>query len=366
MGVVTMKDVARKAGVSVGTVSNVLNGKPNVSSQLRRKVERAVKELGYQRKRKGDGPVRNGFVTVFGLSIKNKYTTASTALTYAVKQRAEEHGIQVIEYDNENSPEKQIMQINEMIERKMDAIICTPVQHDSLADSFEKCRKSGIPIILLNRDVSNGEPTAAIVSDNEAAGRDLALYAAISLNGRQGNILEIRGEQGDLNCWHRHKGFTSELEKWPHLRIVTDYESTWTATHEWDNSYEITMQALAEHPDINVIFCHTDASFRGVIRALEKTDRLYPQSHMNHLLLLGVDGSNYALEQIRTGYADCLSEQRVWTQAIKSVDMALEAAQAVPKTLGAHYLNTILVTRHNIDHVAHWADMLDKALALPV
>ena len=145
---ITPKTIAQHAGVSVGTVSNVLNGKPNVSSELREAVL-SPRELRLPYA--GRAIENSSLVTVFGLSIKNQYTTATQSVSREVRKTAESKGIQLIEYDNENDVEQQILQIDEMIDRKMEAILFTPVKHDAFAETVSRRKRQNIPIISLTR-----------------------------------------------------------------------------------------------------------------------------------------------------------------------------------------------------------------------
>ena len=67
-------------------------------------------------------------------SVKNQYTTATQSVSRGSTEDSGKQGIQLIEYDNENDVEQQILQIDEMIDRKMEAILFTPVKHDAFVE----------------------------------------------------------------------------------------------------------------------------------------------------------------------------------------------------------------------------------------
>mgnify|MGYP000849114545 CR=1 FL=1 len=359
---ITLKTIAQHAGVSVGTVSNVLNGKPNVSSELREAVLSAARELGYPYA--GRAIENSSLVTVFGLSIKNQYATATQSVSREVRKTAESKGIQLIEYDNENDVEQQILQIDEMIDRKMEAILFTPVKHDAFAETVSRCKRQNIPIISLTRRLTGVEATATFSADNYHAGRDLALYITTKLGQRPGKILEIRTEAGDLNGTERHAGFVDGIAHWPWISIVDSANMVWSKHEAWGGAYEITRRALKKHKDINVIFCHVDEAFEAVIRALADCGRLYPCDSPDHVMLVGVDGSPTALEYIRQGYADCVSEQPIIEMAVMAVEAAIEAMKYPFKPLSSRFLPTQLVTAHNIDCAEHWGKLFVEEAAV--
>lgn len=351
----TIKDVAKKAGVSVSTVSNVINNK-RVSKNLKAKVLRAIQELKYKPNKFARGLPRrrnreSSFTTVIGLSFPYYFTEGVKALTASVKYRAAEIGLQVIEYLNENDSQKQMQQISEMLERRVDGVICFPVDYKKIEKSVEDCHLANIPFVALNR-IAYGHVYATVKSDDYKAGNDLGLYVAFKLKGKRGKILEIQTEMSDFNSIQRSAGFNDVIKNWPGVDIVCRYHSGVTAVR----AKECTIQALKEYPDINVIFCHSDEIAKGALDALKQLGKDYPIDDPRHVILLGIDGDRFALNNIRKGMLDATSEQLLWEQGVRAVDLTVDALNGKTNYNPLVLIPTKLITKENVNFIKdHWA-----------
>ncbi len=353
----TIKDVAKKAGVSISTVSNVISYKNIVSENLKRRVFKSIEELKYEPNRLAQGLPRkkrpqNNFVTVIGLSMPHYFSQGLKAMAVAVKYRAMEIGAQVIEYLTENDPERQMKQISEKIQRKVDAIICFPVDYRKIEKSVQECNLANIPFISLNR-FACGDAYATVKSNDYKAGNDLGLCVAFKLKGKKVKILEIEGEVADSNSDERSAGFNDVIKKWPGLEVVCKYRCDWNV----GKARKATIQALKGHPDINVIYSHNDEMAKGALNALKELGRDHPVGHPDHIMLLGVDGNKFALDNIRRGLFDATSEGLLWEQGTKAVDLAMAALNGKIIHNSVTLIPTNLITRDNVDFIKdHWAE----------
>jgi len=352
----TIKDVARVSGVSISTVSNVINNRSSVSEKTRKKVLEAIRRLNYKPNKFAQGLSRkkksgSNFVTVIGLSVPHYFTQGVKALSVAVKHRAREVGVQVIEYLSENDCEKQIFQVSEMIRRRVDGVICFPVDYRRIEKAVQECHLVGIPFVSLNR-FSYGDVYAVVKSDDYKAGNDLGLYVAFRLKDKKGKILEMETEENDFNSFQRSRGFNDVIENWPGLEVI----ERCCCGRSAEQAEKVALEALKKFPDVNVIFCHSDETARGVFNVLKKLGRVYPLDSPEHIVLLGVDGDRFALEHIRKGFFDATSEQLLWKQGEKAVDLVLDALKGKPNHNPVVLTNTVLITRTNVDYVKdHWA-----------
>lgn len=353
----TITDVAKRAGVSVSTVSNVINNKTSVSKDLRARVLKAVEELKYQPNRFARGLPRrkrskDSFVTIIGLSIPHYYVQGLKALAAGVKYGAREIGAQIIEYLTENDSERQMKQIAEKIQRKVDAIICFPVDCKKIEKSIEDCNLANIPFISLNR-LAYGDVYAVVKSDDYKAGNDLGLYAAFKFKGKKGKILEIEGEITDLNSLQRSIGFNDVIKNWPGMEVVCKHRCDWNM----EKAKKATIKALRDYPDINIIYSHNDEMAKGALVATKELGRDHPIDHPHHIMLLGVDGDKFALDNIRTGLFDATSEQLLWEQGTKAVDLVMAALNGEVIHNSVVLVPTSLVNRDNVDFIKdHWAE----------
>src|SRR5689334_11887500 len=96
----TVKDIASTVGVSVATVSNVLNGKPNVGEEIRRRVLRAAKQLGYRPNRAAQA-MRTGRTRAIGLILPDLTNPFFPELAQAVENTARASGLLVCLIDSQ-------------------------------------------------------------------------------------------------------------------------------------------------------------------------------------------------------------------------------------------------------------------------
>ncbi len=354
---VTIRDVAKRAKVSPATVSNVINHKAFVDPEIRERVLRAIDELGYRPSRLARGLRRprktdsKRFITLLGLSMPHYYTEGMRVMAEAVKHRAAERGAQVIQYFSDNDAEKQVAQVSEKVSRRVDAVICYPVDGRAIERGVEECVLAGIPFISLNR-FSHGDVYAVVKSDDSQAGNDLGIYLALAGGKKKHRILELAGDEADDNSLLRGEGFRWAIKNWPGHEIVA------TLCHRWsmEEAKRAVEQAIDRNIPFNTIYCHNDELAEGALAALQKAGMLYPGDHPDHITLLGVDGNRFALENIQSGFMDATSEQLLWEQGELAVDFALDSLEGKPPQETTVSLPTRLVALANMQETPdHWA-----------
>lgn len=174
----SIKDVAKLAGVSYTTVSHAINKTRPVKEETVRKIEEAIKEIGYvpnmtarclrEGRTKTIGVIdANIYDMFFGevmRSAQNELEAAGYSLYFSYSFMEEDHcGDDCFDF----FAEKEISYLEKLIARDVDAIIINPINRDEvLADFFSKVQ---IPIILFQRDLP-GQSTFPVMSDDYAGG----------------------------------------------------------------------------------------------------------------------------------------------------------------------------------------------------
>lgn len=155
--VVKLSDVAKRAGVGVGTASRALNGKGYVDPQTRDRVLAAAAELDY-RPNAAARALRERRTRVVGLllpDITNEFYTASAAVLQTVLNDA---GFQLIVATTGNDPRAEQDAIQAMLDRQVDGIVHVPVDPDAALPV-------DVPLVQLNR-YSTGSMAPAVLSDD--------------------------------------------------------------------------------------------------------------------------------------------------------------------------------------------------------
>lgn len=158
--------------------------------------------------------------------------------------------------DAEGSSQKQVEQIEELVNKDIDLLIVSPNEVQPLTPAVEKVYDSGIPVVLIDRRINSQKFTAFIGASNFEVGQNAGRYAVSLLKGK-GTIIEIVGLADASPFIDRHKGFMdiiSQNKDINYLRRIDDHSP----------DYEKDLKAtLLTHKDIDLIFAHSDyiASF---------------------------------------------------------------------------------------------------------
>lgn len=146
----TIKDIARKAGVSQGTVSNVLNGKGNVSSTKILKVEEAAKELGYTANEKAK-LLRKGSSRTLALILPNPYDRQYSDVLVSFTAFAKARGCEVALYYSEDDSEQE----HNLIERIKSSMAIGIATYTTLGKravaTYQKCAYEPYQVLFLER-----------------------------------------------------------------------------------------------------------------------------------------------------------------------------------------------------------------------
>jgi LacI family transcriptional regulator len=184
---VTIRDVARLAGVSPMTVSRVTNESERVSPETRRRVELAISELGYvpSRLARGLSRQRTGTLAVIVPDVANPFFTLIVRGAEDVARRA---GFRVILCDTRSDLVLEREVIEEMIAHRVEGIVIAPVS-DGSKSHLRRLAGFDVPFVLIDRTVP-GVDADAILGDSTGGARQLVEHL-ISLGHRKiGFIVE--------------------------------------------------------------------------------------------------------------------------------------------------------------------------------
>jgi DNA-binding LacI/PurR family transcriptional regulator len=163
---VRLQDVAARAGVSVKTVSNVVNGYVHVRPGTRERVQAAIDELGY-RPNLSARSLRSGRSGVIALAVPELDMPYFAELTRFVVQAADGHGLTVLVDQTDGLAERERLVMTGIRGHLIDGLVLSPVA----TDADELAAAAGqVPIVLLGEKVTQG-PVDHVAIDNVAAAR---------------------------------------------------------------------------------------------------------------------------------------------------------------------------------------------------
>ena len=266
----TMKDVAREAGVSLGTVSKVINGIP-VGDQYRRKVEAATKKLGYQVNNYARGLKTNktNCVALVMPSLRHPFFAALTdELTNCLMRIGYRSLLMTTNYDS--TAEKHCFTLAQ--QNKIDGIIALSYSPDLEVDD-------SVPVVTIDRHFSAGIP--CVSSDNYRGG-ELAAQKLMELGCK--NLLFFRiGPDIYGEVEKRGPGFESACRM-----AKVPYQSLFLSDDDTEAPF---FQFLEEHIqggklEFDGIFCNSDGLAVRVCEFLRKQGIRIPED----VQIIGYDG----------------------------------------------------------------------------
>jgi LacI family transcriptional regulator len=163
---VSISDIARKAGVSVSTVSFVMNDKAvkmRISREVIEKVENVAREMGYRPNQLARG-LRTGKTKTIGLIVENISNAFFATLAKTIEDEAKKYDYKVVYCSTDNDEVKARDLINMLSQRQVDGYIITPTPQ--LAEEIQKLQGESKPVVLIDRYFREHQEIPAVLVDN--------------------------------------------------------------------------------------------------------------------------------------------------------------------------------------------------------
>ena len=199
------------------------------------------------------------------------------------EEAAKYSNIKLIVADGLDDATKQAQDVEGFIKQNVDAILITPKVAEGLTPVVNKAHARGIPVIVLDRDLSNDQYAQFIGGDNILIGEAAGDYAVKLLGGEgqaQGNVVEIWGGMASTPAQDRNSGFHLAVDGEPGIKMTIE-----PADGDWkqDKAYEIMAAALQENPKIDLVYAHNDPMAFGAYQAAKDEGR------EQEIFFLGID-----------------------------------------------------------------------------
>lgn len=264
---VTMLDVARRAGVSKSTVSRVLNGKNIVRPEVTRAVFKAIEETGYRpnllaRQLATQKTHFIGFVMTNAL-YNGPYFSS---LVYHAAAFSEQHGHQLVVADGKHSAEDERNAINFLLDMKCAGIVVYP-KYLSNPELTAIIESTNIPITVLNRPL---DPYSVTTDHYYSA---LMMMEHILDQGHH-RIAFIRGTDGSVTGEIRYQAYCDQLAK-----HGIDHDPNLVVNGDWtpESGYQAAQELAGRQADFSAILSGNDDMALGAMKALLELGYSIPQ-----------------------------------------------------------------------------------------
>jgi ABC-type sugar transport system substrate-binding protein len=225
------------------------------------------------------------------------------AETQSIRDEAAARGIELIVTNAESDLNKEISDIQSMVDQGVDALIISPLNSEGLDPALDYAKDKGVPIMTIDRLLTTKTACEDYIgwvgSDFVEQGRRAA-DAMIRETGGTANLAILLGAPGVNVTTDRNKGFLDRLGEVDHtIEIVAEQ----AANYERAMGQSVTEQLIASNPEIDAIYAHNDEMALGAVAAL-KAAGYSP----GDVAIITIDGTQGAVQGIIDGWVSGVIE----------------------------------------------------------
>jgi len=257
-----MRDVAALAGVSLKTVSRVVNREGSVSPEATTKVQRAVQQLGYRHNLAASNLRRShGRTEMVGALLQDVSNSYSASLLRSLEDAARERDVAIVAASLDEEPERERELVEGLVRRRVDGLLLMPAttRQDYLADDL----RSGLPVVFVDRR-PNGVDADSVTVDNELGSRMAAEHLVAHGHRRIAMIADLEAIQ---TAAARRRGFEQGLTT---AGVTVDPSLFDMSTRSPDDALAAVHRIFTSPEPPTALFAARNTLAIGAIRALHQ------------------------------------------------------------------------------------------------
>ena len=266
-GSVSIRDVAKRAGVSIATVSRVVNRIPSVDPELAKRVWKAIDEVGYLPNTQARALV-SGRSRMLGLIVSEITNPFFPELVQEFENLAVEQGYEVLIGSTNYEPERTESLVRRMLQRNVDgvAVMTFGVEEDLVHKLVER----EFPLVFV--DAAPEQDNLRVLRVNYAEGIRQAVQHLAALGHRR--IAFISGQLHLRSAVARRDAFLSSMSE---LGLTVPEEEMIVGDHTMEGG-RAAMEQLLQHSELpTAVVCSNDQTAIGVLHALYRTEYNVPR-----------------------------------------------------------------------------------------
>ncbi|MFZ9574799.1 MAG: sugar ABC transporter substrate-binding protein [Limnohabitans sp.] len=221
---------------------------------------------------------------------KNQTNPFFQAFRLGADSAAKQMNAQVIHYvpTKPDSIPEQMSQVEDVIVKKPNAIVFTPVDYKALVPAVSKMNAAKIPVVNATDRSESGNFVAFVGASDYKLGLETGNTLVRALNGK-GNLVIIEGVKGTLTNSDRVRGFNDAIKQAPGIKILASQPGNYQRLQ----ALQVMENLLQSHPQLDGVLAANDAMASGAIEALEGANR--------KALVIGINGTKEAVDAIKAG-----------------------------------------------------------------
>ncbi len=279
---VSIKDIARAAGVSHSTVSRALSDSPLVSEETKARIQQLAKEMGYSPNSLARSLVTRQTRTV-GVVVTTIADPFVAQVVQGIEATAHDHSYTVILSSSGAVPEREIAAVEMLRSKRVDAVIVTSSRIGALY--LEHLERIGVPIVLINNhNEQSGRYTFTVTVDN-CQGGYMAAEHLVQLGHRR--IAYVTAPADHSSDYDRMRGYREALNA---AGIQLDPALIIPGNGQADGGERALEALLMLDPLPTGVFCYNDMTAIGLIHAAHRAGLAVP----GDLAVVGFDDIPFA------------------------------------------------------------------------
>jgi LacI family transcriptional regulator, galactose operon repressor len=276
--VVGIKDVAKRAGVSIGTVSNVVNRPHVVAAATRNRVLSVIEELGYVRDESAR-QLRAGRSRIMGLLVLDLGNPFFVDVARGAEQAAHAEGLNVITANSSQRSDLEASYLAMFAEQRVRGVLLSPVA--TAGEALHAFRRSGTPYVFVDRKAPTSEASSVAVDD--IAGGSLAARHLLETGHHR--IAFVNGPAILTQCRDREQGVRTALSG--STAELTVLEAIGL---DVSSGRDAGARLLGMSPRPTAVFCANDLLALGVLQAMVGAGVRVP----DEMAIIGYDDIEFA------------------------------------------------------------------------
>jgi DNA-binding LacI/PurR family transcriptional regulator len=280
-----MREIAEKAGVSVSTVSRVLNDQPGISEETRERVLAAARELNYapQMAARSLATERTHYVALLGIKydVPQPFTEShfGPQIARGVEEELSRHGYHLVLTSLDPAQLQDALSLKIIRERRVDGVL---LDGPAIPSRFiVQLKTANIPLVLIDNELK-GLAVDRVLCDNEQGAYEATRH--LSEHGHT-KIVALSGPDEWPSNHERCQGYRRAMTEAGLTPQIIHQPATTVETGEQAMAY-----ALAAYPDVTAVFAINDPMAIGAIRAIKDAGRRVPED----IAVVGFDDGSWA------------------------------------------------------------------------
>jgi LacI family transcriptional regulator len=340
-----VKEIARLANVSIGTVDRVIHNRNGVSDKTKKHIEAIIKELDYQpnifASRLASNKLVRFAILIPAISKETEFWKAPLNGIDQAESEIKQYGIRITKFFfDQNDKASFVLQTKKILKDKFDGILLAPSFIEESLVFTKACHRRNIPYVLINSDLPDQEPLCYIGPDLFQSGylsAHLTDYAIKETEKEKVLIINISKElENHHHLLRKEEGFRAFFHDNERDTKIVKVDIQQTSYPSIALKLE---KIFKSHADVKAIFV-TNSRVFSVAKFLE-------ESQMDNYLLIGYDFLNENIKYLESGIIDfliCLQPQEQGYKGIMSLYQNLVLGVNVGKT---NFMPIDILTKEN-------------------